>query len=391
MFSQFGQAFPRLFAAAVLQELSFAVMVHFPGYLESLGVSEGTFGFLYAAAAVIALALRPAFGKLLDLTHRRNVLLVVGALNVSFVAGLLMTTVWGPLLWVLFLAHRVMMIGLFTTMLTYGADAIVKERRTQGLAVFGLSGLVSIAMGGVLGDILIDAFGFDGLFFAAAAAGLGSWALVWTLPLLQIRGPSPRRGFFHALVQRNLLPLWWITLSFSAGMETLFTFTRTFVDERQVGSAGLFFGVYGTAAAITRLAGGRSYDRIPQRPLVMVAIVAYGSSLVALGQSNGIALFVTAAALGGVAHGAVFPVLSSSVVDRARASERGSAISIFTSIFDASLLLSAPLVGGLIESFSYNVAFTAMGLFLLLGGLVYLYWDRRMIASGAMEPELIGR
>jgi predicted MFS family arabinose efflux permease len=384
MLTTFGPTFPRLFAAAILQELSFFLMVHFPGYLDGLGVGEGTFGLLYTAGAVAALLLRPALGKLLDLTHRRTVLLFAGALNSAFILSFVLTSEWGPLLWVLFLAHRVLQIGLFTAMLTYGADAIPERRRTQGLAIFGLSGLIPIALGGVLGDILIDGVGFNGLFVASAAAGFVSWGLVWTFPLLEIRGPGPRRSFFHALAQRSLLPIWWITLSFAIGLETLFTFTRTFVDERQIGSAGLFFGVYGIAAAATRIFGGRSYDRIPQRPLVLVAIVSYGLSLVMLGQSQAVPLFVIAAFLGGLGHGAVFPVLSSSVVYRARASERGSAVSIFTSIFDVALLLSAPTVGFMIEGFSYTVAFTTVGALLVVGGLIYSVWDKRMIASGAM-------
>lgn len=384
MLSVFGPAFSKLFVAAILQELSFALMVHLPGHLEALGVSEGTFSLLYAAAAIAALSLRPAFGKLLDLTHRRTILLFAGISNVTFVLLLVVASAWGPFLWAVFLVHRVLQIGLFTAMLTYAADAIVEERRTQGLAVFGLSGLFSIAAGGVLGDVLISWVGFDGLFVASAGAGLVSWLIVWQLPTLKIMNRAPRRGFFHALTQANLLPIWWITFSFSAGLETLFTFTRTYVDERQVGTAGLFFGVYGLTAAATRIAGGRSYDRIPQRPMVMVAIGAYGGCLLLLAQAQSLPMFVAAAAIGGLAHGAVFPVLSSSVIYRARISERGSAMSIFTSIFDVALLVSAPVVGGLIEGFSYTVSFTAMGLFLAVGGVIYSMWDKRMVAAGAM-------
>jgi MFS family permease len=116
----------------------------------------------------------------------------------------------------------------------------------------------------------------------------------------------------------------------------------------------------------------------------LVAIVSYGLSLVMLGQSQAVPLFVIAAFLGGLGHGAVFPVLSSSVVYRARASERGSAVSIFTSIFDVALLLSAPTVGSMIEGFSYTVAFTTVGVLLVMGGLIYSVWDKRMVASGAM-------
>jgi predicted MFS family arabinose efflux permease len=384
MLTAFGPTFPRLFAAAILQELSFFLMVHLPGYLNGLGVGEGSFGILYAVGAIAALLLRPAFGRLLDLTHRRNVLLFAGALNAIFVISFILTSAWGPLLWGIFLAHRILQIGLFTAMLTYAADAIPEQRRTQGLAIFGLSGLFPIALGGLLGDVLVGAVGFNGLFVASALAGFASWGLVWTFPLLEIRGPGPRRSFFSALAQKNLLPIWWVTLSFAAGLETLFTFTRTFVDNRQLGSTGLFFGIYGLTAAATRIFGGRSYDRIPQRPLVLVAIISYGLSLVTLGMAQALPVFAIAAMLGGLAHGAVFPVLSSSVIYRARVSERGSALSIFTSIFDIALLVFAPLVGLIIEGFSYAVAFSAMGAFLLIGGVFYSIWDKRMIASGAM-------
>lgn len=384
MLSAFGPTFPRLFAAAVLQELAFALMVHFPGYLEGLGISEGTFGILYAASALTALALRPAFGRLLDLTHRRTILLYAGVINAGLVLALTLTAVWGPLLWAIFLAHRVVQIGLFTAILTYAADAIPEEKRTQGLAIYGLSGLFPIAMAGVLGDLVISQVGFDGLFVASALSGLGSWFMVRRLPTLQIMHRSPRRGFFHAFLQRNLLPVWWITLSFTVGMETVFTFTRTFVTDRQLGSTGLFFAVYGLTAAATRIVGGRTYDRIPARPLVVAAIAAYGVAMLVLGQAGNIAVFVIAAGLAGSAHGAVFPVLSSSVVYRARLSERGSAMSIFTSIFDVSLLLSAPVFGGLVESFSYTVAFSAVGGFLLFGGVVYAIWDKRMVAADAL-------
>lgn len=357
------------------------LMVHFPGYLEDLGISEGTFGVLYAASALTALALRPAFGKLLDLTHRRTILLYAGLANVVLVMSLVFANVWGPFLWVVFLTHRVVQIGLFTAILTYAADAIPEERRTQGLAIYGLSGLFPLALAGVLGDLAISVGGFNTLFVASSLMGLASWWVVRGLPQLQLMVRSPRRGFFHAFLQKNLLPIWWITLSFTVGMETVFTFTRTFVSDRNLGSTGLFFAIYGLTAASTRIVGGRSYDRMPVRPMVVAAIAAYGLALLILGQAQTILPFAIGAALAGSSHGAVFPVLSSSVVHRARLSERGSAMSIFTSIFDVALLLSAPLFGGLVESFSYTVAFSTIGAFLLFGGVVYAVWDKRMVAA----------
>ena len=49
----FGPNFSRIFAAAFLQELSFALLIHFPGYLSDLGATEGVIGILYSASAVV--------------------------------------------------------------------------------------------------------------------------------------------------------------------------------------------------------------------------------------------------------------------------------------------------------------------------------------------------
>ena len=386
---RFGANFPRLFTAALLQELSFALLIHLPGYLSELGATEGLIGVLYASSAVISIVFRPWLGRILDLTHRRTVLLVSAVLNIAVILGLASTSEWGPYLWALFLVQRTIQIALFTTMLTYGADSIPLQRRTQGLAIFGLSGLVPIAVGGFAGDVLISSVDFDGLFFAAAGVSLVSWLIVWTLPVLPVRGHQPRRSFWAAFAQTNLLPLWFATLLFSIGLESLFTFTRTFVDERQVGTAGLFFATYGITAAITRLAGGQMYDRVPHRPLLVGAIAAYGLGLIFMGAAQTVAILVLAGATTGISHGAVFPILSSEVVNRARVNERGSAMATFTSIFDLALLAGAPAVGFVIDGFDYVVAFPGLGVLLVIGAVAYRQWDRRIDHSALVAEEII--
>jgi predicted MFS family arabinose efflux permease len=386
---RFGPTFPRLFAAALLQELSFMLLVHLPGYLSALGATEGRIGVLYAASAVMSLILRPWLGRILDLTRRRTVLLVSAVVNIGVLLGLVTTSEWGPYLWILFLLQRTVMIAMFTTMLTYAADSIPTERRTQGLAIFGLSGLLPIAGGGYAGDVVIALAGFDGLFLTAAGAGLVSWVIVWTFPVLPVRGRQPRRSFWAAFSQRNLLPLWFATFLFSVGLESLFTFTRTFVDERQVGTAGLVFGVYGVVAVVTRVGGGRMYDRIPHRPLLVGAISAYGLGMGLMATAQVVPVLVLAAATAGMAHGAAFPILSSQVVNRARVSERGSAMATFTAIFDIALLLGAPTVGFVIEGFGYLAAFGGLGVVLVLGAVVYRTWDRSLGVQEDIAEEVV--
>ena len=363
--------------------------MHVPGYFSDLGASEGLIGILFAASALLSLSFRPLLGRILDLTHRRTVLLVAALGNILVLLGLATTELWGPWLWTLFLMQRTAQVALFTTMLTYGADSIPLERRTQGLAIFGLSGLIPIAVGGYFGDIVIAGFGFSGLFLCAAGVSFLSWLVVWALPVLPVRGRQPRRSFWAALAQRNMLPLWLATLLFTFGLESLFTFTRTFVEERGVGTAGLFFAVYGISAAATRIVGGSLYDRLPHRPLLVWSLAAYGAGVGLMALAQAVPLLVAAALVTGMAHGAAFPLLSSEVVNRARVSERGSAMATFTSIFDIALLAGAPIVGFLIDGFDYLVAFGVVSVTLIIGSLAYRLWDRRIDPATIVAEEAV--
>jgi MFS family permease len=117
--------------------------------------------------------------------------------------------------------------------------------------------------------------------------------------------------------------------------------------------------------------------------VLVVSIAGFGVGLVGMAFSQNAATLAVASLVMGTAHGTAFPLLSSEVVNRARVAERGSAMSIFTAIFDIALLVGAPAVGFLIDGFDYAVAFTVGGLALVAGSLVYGAWDRRLVATSA--------
>jgi predicted MFS family arabinose efflux permease len=385
MSGRFGSHFRAVFLASLLQELSFSLMLHFPGYAEQLGATESRIGLLYSSAAVAALVGRPAFGRVLDLVARRSVLLVTGLANAIVLFGLITTDEWGPQLWGLFLVQRILQIFLFTAMLTVAADLLPAESRTRGLALFGLSGLVPIAVGGALGGFVVETFDFDVLFLLAGACAVGSWLLVWRLPMLVDHGERPRRGFWAALAQPDLLPLWLVTFCFALGLEAIFAFLAVFVEAEDVGSAGVFFALYGGTGVVTRLAGRGLYERVAPRPFVTAALFGYaaGLSILATGTSAGLAI---AAVVCGVAHGAVFPMLSSQVVARARSAERGSAMATFTALFDIALLVGAPAAGFMIEARGYGPSFLSLAAVQAVGAVVYAAWDRKPVAPPTSVP-----
>lgn len=372
--------FPTVFAVGLFQEIAFFLLVNLPGRLQQLGISESGIGVAYSLSALAALLLRPLLGRTLDVVHRRTVLRVAGVLNIIGIVVLALVDVVGPLLWVAFLSQRVLQIFLFTTILAYAADSIPVDIRTLGLAIFGLSGLIPITVANLMGDPLLNRLGYEGVIGTAAVAAVISWTLVWRLPLLPVLGRRPRRNFWSVVAQRNLLPVWWITLMFALATEAAFVFIRPFVNARRIGTLGLFFVVYGTFAIVTRLAGGRLATFSPRR-VTVIGVATQGVGTVLLGTAASLPVLLAAAALMGAAHGTVFPLLSTQVVNRARTAERGSAVSVFTALLDVGLLVVAPVVGAIIEAADYDVAFGSVGAVVAVGAVVYLLWDRRVEAE----------
>ena len=58
-------------------------------------------------------------------------------------------------------------------------------------------------------------------------------------------------------------------------------------------------------------------------------------------------------------------------------------MSVFTSLFEVSVLLAAPAVGALIDDFGFDVGFGAAAVVLLFGAVIYAVWDSRMMAAEA--------
>ena len=366
-------------AANFAQSLSFNLFLHFPGYLAQLGADEVQIGFIFGLTAFAAIAARPPIGRVMDRRGRRGVILVGGVLNVFACALYLGIHSIGPAVLAVRIVHGFAEAMLYSSLFTFAADLVPAAHRTEGLAWFAASGMLPVALAGLLGDALLARFDYSALF--ASSVGLAVCSLALSLPLRErARAPGPgdpSRGFLAALLQRELLPLWWIGTVFAFGVASVFIFTKTFVMHTGIGSVGAFFSAYAGAALLVRIAGGWLPDRVgPLRVLVpSLAILCLG--LVLLAFATTAAHILVAGLCCGLGHGFVFPILSGMVVTRAREADRGSALAIFTALFDAGVLIGGPTLGALIRAAGYPLMYGFAALWIACGSAVFLAWERR--------------
>ena len=268
---------------------------------------------------------------------------------------------------------------LFTALFTLAADWVPASRRTEGLALFGVTGILSISLGGVLGDLILEHTDYGGLFQAALAFGLGSWlcALLLRDRLRSgsLDGPTPG-GFTAALRQADLLPLWWIGAIFATALASIFGFLKLFVQDTGLGSVGGFFTAYAVAATVMRVAFGWVPDRVGPKRVLFPSLVALAVGFAMLSGADSARDVIGAGVLCGLGHGYSFPILYGMVVTRASEADRGSAMAIYTALFDAGVVVGGPLFGLGIAGEGYAAAYLGAACLLAVGTVVFAAWDR---------------
>ncbi|GBD85250.1 tetracycline resistance protein, class C [bacterium BMS3Abin02] len=364
--------------ANLSQEMAWALFIHFPGFLLGFGASEIEIGLLVGLTALASVVVRPWVGRAMDTYGRRPVIIAGNLGNVAVLALYLTVTGLGPWIYVVRILHGIAAALLFTSLFTYGADQVPSARRTEGLALFGISALLPIALGGLLGDAILEAGTFTDLFLTAL--GFAGLALLLSLPLRDApRGTSVPMRFWASVTARNLRPLWWLTFVFAMALTAYFTFLKTFVVETGIGSVGAFFAAYSSIAITLRLFAGSLPDRVGQTKVLYPALASMTIGFVVLALAGNGTMVVAAGLLSGAGHAYAFPIMFAMVVTRSRKADRGSAIAIFTGLFDLGTLIGGPVLGAAIHYGSYPTMFFTAAAWTLLGTVVFARWEGRSV------------
>ncbi len=378
--SLWSPAFLIAWIANFLHSTGFHAFLHWPGWLEQRGETEVMIGLLVAVMAVAAIAARPFVGRIMDTRGRRVVILVGGSLHV--LATLLywaIDLVGDPSHAAIVgvrIVHGFAQAAVFSVMFTYAADIVPAKRRAEGIAVYGVSGLIPMGVGVLLGDVVIVDGDYTRVFqlsCGCALAGLLSSAL---LPETR-RGGVPGRSFLAAVREPQLRPLWFIGTAFSMGLAAYFVFLKTYLlDAPQLGSMTLFFSTYAIAAVLLRLLFGWVPERYGLIRVLIPSLLIGATGLLVIAVATDPVHMVFAAIACGVGHGFAFPIVSALTVLRAQPDERGSAMALFTALMDLGVLLGGPCFGVSARYAGYPVTFALAGAVCMIATAVFVVWDR---------------
>ena len=365
--------------------MSTAMFILYPVFLQQLGADEMRIGQVMGVGAAAAVATRPFAGHLLDLLGSRRTLIGAGLLNLASILGLLPLAAIGVPLLLLTVVHAIAVGTLFASYFTYATHIVPAERRIEGVAMFGVAGMMPNGLGPPLSEWLLQGAGSRAYF--AVAAGFTTVSLLLTLLLHDARADhegGPRGAGVAAWLRlvraRTLLMPFVATFLFGMGIAALFTFLAPYALATGRGEVGGFFFAYAIAAIFTRIVGARLPERLGPRNVLVPALLAFGAGLAATPFTSAPPSLIVIGALCGVGHGYAFPILNVLVVARTPARVRGAVVSLYTAMIDLGQTVGAPLFGA-IATVSFPAMFTTAAVALVVAALGMALLDRPTVLA----------
>lgn len=384
--SLFTRWFAIVFTASLATELSNSLLVHFPGFLLGFGANEARIGTIVALAGVASIGARPWMGRIMDRHSRRlvirwgTVLTALATLAYAFVDEI------GPLVIGARLLQGLGQAMTATAFWTYISDRFPAEKRAQGVALFGISGLIPLALGPGLGDLLLGTAGYDGLFFLASGLALVAFALTLFLEKTGVHHGATPIGFWAVLRLRHMAPVWVGTFALSLGFTAAFVFVKTYVTTSGLETVGPYFLAYGSTAILWRLGFSWVPDRVGPSRMITPALLLYALGMTILGVGGSQAVLALAGLATGLGHGIGYPVMLALSTLRTTKGDRGAATAIFTAIFDLALIGMPPVLGLTISLFGYRSMFWATAVTIVIGLIVVRRLDLRAGSTTSPAP-----
>lgn len=362
--------------ANFLNGLAINGMLHLPGFLEDLGAGDLLIGALVGTMSAAAIVVRPLAGRVMDGSGRRVVILAGSAVH-TVACGLYLTVDdLGPWLFAVRILQGLAQGALFSALFTYAADMVPAERRTEGIGLFGVFGMLPIAFGSLMGDFVLAHWTYRELFVVITALSFAG--LCVSIPLREAERPlAAPGGFLAAIGQRKLWPVWVLGATFATALSSAYAFFKRFVEVEHVGSVGIFFTAYAVAAIILRVFFGWVPDRVGFRRVLYPALILIAASLAMVAIARSPIEIAAAGVLAGLGHGATFPILSALTVTRAEPTVRGSSIALFTAIFDAGVLVGGFAFGAIAETTDLRTMYWVASVLPVAGVLAFHLVERR--------------
>ena len=346
----------------------------FPVVLEQFGPSQGRIGLIMGVYSVVAIAIRPFFGRLIDLRGGRR----------FAVLGILLLLATTPLFhlvrdagWLPVLLRGLAGVGwgvAMTATISMCSDLGPSDRLAKSMGVIGVAGLVANALGPLLAEELIRGGGAARLYNVSLlflAAALACVLATREMPRCETGAAGGSRAL-RAVPWALAAVIGAVPVFHGAIRGVMIYFTAVFANANNLGRVGPFFVVFSLAAILTRFRLSDLSDRHGRKAVILPAALIIAVNLFVLAQVRSAPLLVVTGFVGGLGQGLIFPALSTYIIDFLGRENKGLAISLYNSLFDVGMGLGSPFFGWISDLAGYRWMYRVAGALLLVSTAVFM-------------------
>ena len=342
----------------------------YPLYLQAIGSSKTTIGWVMGLMPLSTVLSRPFMGKLVTRKGEQWVILL--GLVIIFFSSLayygLERVAWPMIL--VRLSHGVGFSAFISASYTAVAQWIPANRRGQAYSYTGATILAAVALMPLAGEHLVNALGYPALFIGAAATVLFAALLTFV--------PAANRGITSSEYQGRLLYgpllrrrstclLLLAILLFVQGHATVLNFIALQASKLGL-PPGYYFAVAASFAFILRLAAGSFIDRYGKKRFMKVSYVLFGAGICFIPLISQPLVFYASTLLYGAGLAFLFPAAIALAADQAeRSDELAGMMSLATAVFDLGFISGTVLSGWFADLFSLDTLFLSVGVLSFVG------------------------
>lgn len=367
--------------------LSFSLYFLLPRYVVQLGGSEDDVGRVMAIAGLAAIPVTPLTGAFMDRWGRR--VFLISGLCIMAVAniGFILVEHTGLLLYTLRLLQGAGFALCFTSAGTMAADMLDPSRRTWGFGLFGVTTLITHAIGPSVSEYISNRIGFTPLFWVGGVLPLVALAAALrvndadhvTFARQAARdGTSTVPSYYWVLRHTGIFFPMLLNLACGAGFGAVIMFLPTYTDALHLPAVKPFFIAYSLVAVAVRLLTGGLPDRLGKQWFIFPCIAGYFGCVYSLAHLSSTLYLTLVGACFGLSHGILYPVLNALVVDRAEQSgAMGRAMSLYIVAFNVGATTSGFAFGEVAEAHGYPYMYTIASLIVAAGVILYATSEAR--------------
>lgn len=378
----FAGDFAKVFFAGTFMFTAFYMLLPtLPIYITTnLRLDGRNTGLILAIFTIAALAIRPFTGFLLDKFGRKIFFICGYAIFGLLFGSYPLASVLIAMLLVRFL-HGIAWGVATTASSTLIVDIIPPHRRGEGIGLYGLSMTIPMALGPLLGLKMSEYFGYKELFIGAMILTIIGFVITLSINYPK-RTVSENLHFnWKNLFEKTSIPVTLNLLLINIAYGGLVAFVSLYAIETHIGNTASFFIIFAIGVTVSRIYGGRIFDRKGPYLIAISGIVLLTLGYLLLGLTKSFEVFLLSGILTGLGSGVLFPAFQAMVNNLVPEKRRGAANSTLFTGLDLGIGIGMLLCGYMGQKIGYAntyLSFSGLSIVALLFFIFYTYKHYRL-------------